>query len=137
MHPIEELELLAKWGGYLEGRSRAWDTPRVSHAPYPNGRPDAVDEKSDEITAALRAKSTLQRLYQSGERGKQQAELLARTYVLCGALARKKLVSASSTRQPKHIVPKRASSLAIEFIKRQQERLLQEALDSYVHILLK
>jgi hypothetical protein len=131
MHPIEELELLAKWGGYLEGRSRAWDTPRASHAPNPNGRPDVVDEKSDEITAALRAKSTLQRLYQSGERGKQQAELLARNYVLCGSLARKKLVTASSARQPKHLVPKRASSLVREHFRRQQEKLLQEALDAY------
>ena len=131
MHPIEELELLAKWGGYLEGSSRAWDTPRASHAPYPNGRPDVVDERSDEIRAALRAKGTLQRLYQSSERGRQQAELLARSYVLCGALARKKLVTASSTRQPKHLVPKRASSLATELTRRQQERLLQEAIDAY------
>jgi hypothetical protein len=121
MHPTEELELLAKWAWHIMGSSKDFFSVRSSHSPFPNGRPDVVDEQHEEVALAFRAYDALFRLYRSDAQGKARAELLVNNYVLRGEAAK---------RQQKKM--KASSILQREQRRRQQETLLKEALDAYL-----
>lgn len=91
MNPMEELELLAKWRGFLEGRAISLDE-RVSSSKRrtPCERPAIIDEHIEEVRAALNAHQTLARLCQQNAQGRAYARLLEQHFVVSGEEARKR-----------------------------------------------
>jgi hypothetical protein len=80
---IEELELLAKWRGAIEGRAASLEVKLSSTEPH-RARAEFLEKHLEEIRSALRASRTLERLYAQGPIGRAHAQLLLREFVLFG-----------------------------------------------------
>jgi hypothetical protein len=88
---IEELEMLAKWRGFLEGRAISLEE-RIGSSPrrVSGERPSIVDEHANEVRAALRAHQTLAQLRQQGSKARAHAQLLEQYFVISGEEARRR-----------------------------------------------
>lgn len=122
MSPIEELELLAKWRGYIEGHALDMSQPKRSGLP---GERALSEESHRELVVALSALRALRALQESSLKGAQQASLLEQHFVLRGEAARAK--------EKKQILIKyERRGLCKELLQREQKRALQEALEAYL-----
>jgi hypothetical protein len=119
MEPIEELELLAKWKGYIEGH--AIDITK-EHLNVPPGDRTLPPEAHQELQAALRAIKTLLCLKREGQAS--HALFLEQHIVLRGEVAR---------RQEKNKLSQtKLGGLTRGALRQKQEQLLQAALDAYI-----
>jgi hypothetical protein len=145
--PVYELEMLAKWKPYTEGRALPLQGVQPGGGGgTKSGRPDYVDEHHEQLAAAIRARKTLELLRAAGEQGKKQADLLELTYVICSKEGRRAaagskarpgqdeardfvgLLAAGAKTRERH---RKVSGLDRENLRNRGARLLDEALAAY------
>lgn len=126
VYPIEELELLAKWRGFLEGRAISLDV-RVSSSKSraTSERPVVIDEHIEEVRVALLARQTLDRLRQQSSQGKAFAQLLEQHFVVSGEVARQRTIKAAKGPD---------GGLMGALRRKKLELSLQAALDAYQQV---